>query len=328
MDQHSRSLRFGAAVIACALVFRLFSSGALASVAAWLSNPHIASFLIYTETGRIVRFSSSSEVFSPFSAESPPPAIPAAKPVTFTAEDLALIDIRYLCGYRPELETLLTAPLDWDLTDDEPSVLILSTHATESYTKNGENYTESSAYRTLDENYNMLSIGDRVAQILEQNGISVIRDPELHDYPSYNGSYNHARASIEHYLEEYPSIRLVLDLHRDASDGENGQLRTEATVDGQASAQLMPVMGTDAGGLEHDNWEKNLSLALKLMAQLERQAPGITRPLSLRSQRFNQDLSSGALLIEVGAAGNTHSEALIAAEQLAQAIVALSKGTE
>ena len=128
-------------------------------------------------------------------------------------------------------------------------------------------------------------------------------------------------------MKGYPSIRLVLDLHRDAADTENGQLRTAVdTGDGQI-AQLMLVMGTEEAGLRHPDWEENLSLALKLHATLEGQCPGIMRPLILRSQRFNQDMSPGALLVEVGAAGNTHAEAIAAAEQLAEAIAALAGGT-
>ena len=141
--------------------------------------------------------------------------------------------------------------------------------------------------------------------------------------PSYNGSYAHARKAILSYLKEYPSVQLILDLHRDAADGASGQLRTRATVDGKESAQLMLVVGTDSGGLAHAGWEENLSLALKLQARLEALAPGITRPLSLRAQRFNQDLSPGALLVEVGAAGNTRQEALSAAEMLAEAVARL-----
>ena len=102
-------------------------------------------------------------------------------------------------------------------------------------------------------------------------------------------------------------IQMVLDLHRDASGGAS-QMRTLAHVDGSDSAQLMIVVGTN-----YDTWEENLSLALKLHAQLETACPGITRPLQLRGQRFNEDLSPGGLLIEVGAAGNSHDEALTAA---------------
>ena len=158
--------------------------------------------------------------------------------------------------------------------------------------------------------------------MLGENGIDAVQDREIHDYPSYNGSYTDARNYIRAYLEEYPTIQLVLDLHRDAAEGANGQLRTLANVNGEKAAQLMVVLGTN-----HEAYEENLSLALKLHAQLETQCPGITRPLQLRSQRFNQDLCPGALLIEVGAAGNTHDEAMLAAEQLAEAIAALARGT-
>lgn len=329
MDPYQRSRRFGAAVIACVLVLRLFTSGLPEKIISWLTQPNIAQFLIYLETGRDVRFSASNEVFWEFAPESAQPMAQSEPELpVFSPEDTTLTQMYYACSLRPDLAALLTVPLDWDLTKDEPAVLILHTHTTESYTQQEENYVETSDYRTLDENYNMLSIGARVAEILENSGISVLQDRSLHDYPSYNGSYTDARKSIEQYLSEYPTIRLVLDLHRDAADTADGQLRTVASLDGVTSAQLMLVMGTNAAGQSHDNWEQNFSLALKLQAQLERQAPGITRPTILRAQRFNQDLSPGALLVEVGAAGNSHAEALRAAEELARAIVALCKGTE
>ena len=331
MDQHNRVLRFGAAVIACAAVVRLAAGGAFQPVLNWFSQPNIQSFLIYLETGRNVRFSPSLEVFSDSVGESPAPvipqaAVPEALPV-FSASDTDLVDILYACSLRPDLEALLAKPLSWDLADGEPRVLILHTHATESYTKQGEDYEESSAFRTLDESYNMISIGDRVTELLQAAGITVIHDRSLHDYPSYNGSYTHARNSTAQILAENPGICLILDLHRDASGDLNNQFRPVVSVNGADTAQIMLVMGTNASGLDHPDWEENVSLGLKLQAQLERQAPGITRSMSLRAQRFNQDLSPGALLIEMGAAGNSHAEALRAAEQLAQAIIALSRGT-
>ena len=330
MDHHQKSLRLGAAVILCALLLRLDAG---AAIAGWLQDPTIQSFLIYLETGRNVRFSPSIEETSEPVEESHAPVFyplvetSSPKP-SFSSADLDAVEITYSCSLRPDLEALLTQSLDWDLTGDSPTVLILHTHTTESYTKAGEDYEETSAFRTLDEGYNMLSVGDRVAEILAENGIAVLHDRELHDYPSYNGSYSHARSAIQTYLEEYPSIQLVLDLHRDASGDLNNQIRPLATVDGENSAQLMLVMGTNAARNSHPNWEENLALGLKLQVQLERIAPGITRPISLRSSRFNQDLTTGSLLIEVGAAGNTHAEALKAAEVLAEAIVALSDGTE
>jgi stage II sporulation protein P len=246
----------------------------------------------------------------------------------FLPEDAEAVAVYNQSGLKPDLSGLIGKPLDWDLTLQEPTVLIIHTHATESYTKHGENYTESSDFRTLDEHYNMISIGDRVAEILSSHGISVLHDRDLHDYPSYNGSYASSREAIAEYLQRYPDIQLVLDLHRDASGDLNNQFRPVVQVDGQATAQMMLVMGTDASGQSHPNWQKNLSLGLKLHVTLEQQAPGIMRPLCLRSQRFNQDMTAGSLLIEMGAAGNSHPEALRAAEQLAYAIVTLAQGSQ
>lgn len=340
MDHQQSSLRMGACVIICALLLRLTASGFFQPVAEFLAKPNIAAFLIYLETGRIVRFSPSSEVLEVFAYESAIPdfaleLLTPTQPVqelqlpVFSASDADSVKFKNSAGLDYNAGELMTRPLNWDLTVQEPTVLILHTHTTESYTRSeGEIYEESAAFRTLDEAYNMVSVGERLTQLLEAGGVTVLHDRELHDYPSYNGSYNDARKAMERYLEEYPSIRLVLDLHRDASGDLNNQMRTQATVDGKSSAQIMLVVGTDGTGLKHPNWEDNLALALKLQVQLERCAPGICRNINLRAQRFNQDESSGALLVEVGAAGNTHAEALTAIEVLAEAILDLSKGVE
>ena len=335
MDHDNRSLRMGAAVILFALVLRLGAGGFFQPIADLLCQPNIASLMIYLETGRIVRFSDSSGTSTPFavitsapteSAEPVEPTVPDNAVPVFSAVDAALVEI-YGIESSADTEALLEMPLDWDLTGPEPTVLIYHTHATESFTpSSGEDYVESSAFRTLSEDYNMVSIGTRVTELLEAGGISVIHDRQLHDHPSYNTSYNSSRASVQQYLEEYPSIRLVLDLHRDASGDNNNQMTTAATVDGESSAQLMLVIAAGSSARPVPNWQENLALGLKLHVQLERIAPGICRYVNLRSSRFNQDLSPGALLVEVGAAGNTHQEALTAAEVLAEGILALAQG--
>ena len=255
--------------------------------------------------------------------ESPPPSIPEVTEAplpAFSGEEV--VDLYYAVRKDPDIESLLAKPLEWNLFGEDPAVLILHTHTTESYTRQGEDYRETSSWRTLDPEYNMLAIGSLVAESLEEAGIRVIRVEDLHDYPSYSGSYIRSRQSIRDILKEHPGIQLVLDLHRDAAGEGANQMRTRAKVEAEDSAQLMVVIGTN-----HNAYEENLSLGLKLHVQLEQQNPGIMRPLQLRTQRFNQDLNPGALLIEVGAAGNSHKEARIAATQLAKAIVTLAKGT-
>ena len=324
MKQVQRARRVGAAAICCALVLRLWSGGYGEKLLEFVTSMDMTAFWIYLETGRDVRFSPSLPAFSPDFMESPPAATEETQtePTLPTFAD-AEIELYYATTKNPDIEALLAQPLSWDLRQEPPSVLILHTHTTESYTRKGEDYAESSAWRTADENYNMLAIGDLVGEILEENGIGVLHDRELYDYPSYNGSYTRARKDLKSFLLENPSIRMVLDLHRDAAGEGTTQMKTSATVAGERSAQLMLVVGTN-----YDTYTENLSLALKLHAQLESQCPGITRPLQLRAARFNQDLSEGALLVEVGAAGNTHGEARIAAKELAKAIVALAQGTE
>lgn len=266
----------------------------------------------------------------PFPFESSPPMDYSPEPVrpVFTAEDVQAVKMASSSREEADCEALMESPLSWNLVGSGPTVLIVHTHTSESYEKNGANYRETAAYRTLDENYNMLSIGERVMELLEAEGIRVIHDREFHDYPDYNAAYAHARKGVQSLLQQNPGVQLVLDLHRDASESSADQLRTHALVNGADSAQLMIVLGTGNSGLPNEGWEDNLSLALKLQVTLEAQAPGICRPISLRSQRFNQDLAPHALLVEVGAAGNSREEALAAAEQLAKALATLKYGTE
>jgi stage II sporulation protein P len=314
MEQERRNMRMGILVILCALMLQL-ASDAFVQV---FADPRVASFFVFVETGRWVRF----EVPPPPETEPTTVATePPRQAVSFDIQEAELVEISNFTHYEPDIGALLTSPLSWDLTEGGPAVLIVHTHATESY-------TGTPGYRTEDENHNMLRVGQEIKEILEENGIEVIHDTTLHDEPSYNNAYIYARETIEARLEEYPSIRVVLDIHRDALElSEAVQLSTSATVDGENSAQLMLVMGTDAGNRYHPDWQGNLAVGVKLQVLLERNYPGICRRMQLRTERFNQDLAPGGMLVEVGAAGDTLEEALVAARAFARCLVELSQGT-
>lgn len=326
MKPEEKSLRLGIVIIVAALLLRFFSGGLAEKALAFLSSEKLAAVLLYLETGRIIV--PIPETTAP--AEEPPPPTTPEEPVSlpvFAPEDSSFVEIHNTCSYTVDVQTLLQKPLAWELTGSEPTVLILHSHGSESYTKT-ENYTESSDYRTLNTAYNMISVGDRLAQLLEAGGIHVVHDRSIHDYPSYTDAYDQSRMSVKDYLKQYPSIQLVLDLHRDAVvDGSGKQMPFSVSTEYGKAAQMMLVVGTDAGGLPHPNWEDNMALALKLHVQLEQNCPDICRPINFRRSRFNQDLSAGALLIEMGAAGNNRHEALLSAEFLAQAILQLAHGT-
>ena len=321
MEPEQKAFRIGVTVLICAIVLRLISN--VPETALEKVGPRLSQVLIFLQTGRLVPLDAPAVAEMPtepptVETTAPAPVRPAA--AVFSPEDADLIELRNTTGYDLDIQSLLTQPLHWDLTADGPAVLILHTHGTESY-------AGTDGYRSRDESQNMIAIGDRLAKALTDAGIGVIHDKTLHDADSYNGSYAHARTSIEQHLTEYPSIRLVLDIHRDsAEDAEGKQIDYTVATDNGEAAQLMLVMGSDAGGLTYPAWQENLALALKLHAQLEKHCSGICRPTYLRTSRFNQDLCPGALLVEVGAAGNTQEEALLAADVLAQGILALAYG--
>ena len=330
MDLEQKALRAGAAAILCALTFRLLASPLPQKLISFLADPETAAFVIYLETGRVVRPvpeetepAEASAVPTETATEEPPPtaALPPARPV-FSPSDAEGVELVNVCGYRVDIPAMLAQELRWQLPGEDPTVLILHAHGSECYRGDGENY------RSLEAEENVTSLGAALAERLEEAGIRTVHDRVLHDQPSYNDAYANAREATKTILNKNPSLRLILDLHRDAAEGANGQqLAKSVTVDGAEVAQLMLVVGTDAGGLHHPNWEENLALAVKLQATLEDICPGICRPISFRTQRFNQDLSPGALIVEIGAAGNSREEALRAVEYLARAVEALAWGT-
>ena len=322
-------LRFSTVVIVVALILRLLGGSGLD----FILSPKAASWMFFLQTGRLskpvnIESTGPSQSTVPTTPTTPTPSQPAATSIpTFSPDDAKAITVSSGFSYQADLPALLSQPLSWDLTGSEPTVLIIHSHSTESFT--GGDYQETSPYHTLDADHNMLSIGAHVAKLLEEGGISVIHDTAIHDNPSYDLSYANSRKSIQEYLKRYPSIRLVLDLHRDSyEDSAGNQIAHTVFSQGEALAPLMFVVGTDYGGLTHPNWQQNLSLALKLQTQLEAFCPGICRNLNLRTQRFNQDLSVGSLLVEVGASGNTHAQALKSAEVLAEAILSLALGSK
>ena len=241
-----------------------------------------------------------------------------------TAEDAELVSVRNMAGAIYDPEALLTEPLDFPLSD-EPMILIVHTHATEAYTPaDGDDYTAAGSYRTTDTDHNVVRVGQALAQRLNDNGIPTLHDTTLHDVPGYDDAYERAAAVISRYLEEYPSIRMVIDVHRDAALDENGsEVAVNCSIGDREAAQMMLVMGTDAAGLEHPGWQGNLSMALKLQAWCEKTSPGCFRPLQLRAERYNQYLTPYSILLEVGAAGNTLRQALCSAEFFADRLTDL-----
>ena len=292
----------------------------------FVRDPKTAEFLLFLETGQRVELTEEEpEVLKVVVTAPQPKPVPVTvvkkEPTkTAPAEELSVVG---QCSYAYDKQALLQQQTSLDFSGDGPQILIVHSHSTEAYTpSDGLTYESIPSYRTLDETRNVIAVGAVLAEALRRQGVEVIHDTAVNDYPDYNVSYWNALQRIEQWQAQYPNIQLVLDIHRDAVENEDGEAVALLSTQGEArAAQLMLVVGTDEGGLEHPNWQSNLSNALKLQSVLAGEYPGLCRKLDLRTERFNQHVAPGAMLIEVGTNGNTLTQAKTAAVLLADAVV-------
>ena len=249
--------------------------------------------------------------------EPTPEPTPAPTPEIVPFTDDNGMELRNGTDREVDIAMLMGEPLTQRLSAAGPQILIIHTHGTEAYLPAaGEEYTPSDPYRTTDPERSVIRVGDALCSALEEYGLRVLHDRTLYDYPSYAGSYERAAASIEAYLAEYPDIALVLDVHRDAIGDASTVYKTCAAANG--TAQVMLVCGTDEY-LEHPLWRENLKLALAMQAAAMSANGALMRPIHLAPERYNQQYTTGSLIIEVGTNGNTLSEALAAAELFGRA---------
>ncbi len=224
---------------------------------------------------------------------------------------------------------LLGAEYDFELSSNskEPLVLILHTHATECYSREGSTYYDPLGNtRSTDDDVNMVAVGKTIAEKLNEYGITTLHCTLQHDADSYRDAYSKSADTIKKYLTAYPSIKYVFDIHRDAvMYDDSSKAKAVCKIGDNNAAQIMILAGTDAGGADFPHWRKNLSLALKITDKIEKNHPGIMRSVALRGASYNQQYTDGSLLIEIGTDGNTLSEAKLSGEIFAESFAKLIK---
>ena len=225
-----------------------------------------------------------------------------------------------------EVAEAASAPLPFNIEvgSSEPQVLIMHTHATESYELEDLGWFDPEyTCRRTDTSLNMVAVGAAIAEQLNAAGIVTLQDATLHDYPSYNGSYERSNATVRSYLEKYPSIKVVLDVHRDAIQRDDGtRVKPVADIGGMKAAQVMIICGADVDG-NLPNFKQNLRFASRWQDKMESMFPGLTRPVLFDYRYYNQDLTTGSLLIEMGGHANTLEEAKYSGRLVGQALAAL-----
>ena len=274
---------------------------------------------------------------TPLEPETPDPAadngVPAKTLVPTDPSGYTVCGRVYISNSTSHALTVpeLQQPFAAELSEASPQILILHTHGSEGYTPvPGTEVVWSGDYRTTDYRYNVVRVGDEMAEAFIEAGLSVLHDRTLYDYPSYSGAYDRSLAAIQSYLVQYPSIRFILDVHRDAiEDGQGNQYKAVSEIEGLGTAaQMSLVLGSDGSGLEHPGWMENLRLAASIQQDILERYPTLMRPVLLRNSRYNQHATTGSLLVEVGAAGNSPEEAVLAGRLFAERMAAVIRKEE
>ena len=206
---------------------------------------------------------------------------------------------------------------------NKSNILIFHTHTCESYTPSEKyQYQQTGNFRTTDLNYTVARVGDELSNYLLGFGFNVYHDKTYHDYPAYSGSYNRSLATVQNALKTNPSD-IIIDLHRDAI-GSISNYDPSVKIGEDVAAQVMFVIGTNGGGLNHPNWKQNLKFAIEVQQKANEMYPGLFKPIILRNSRYNQHLGKAACIIEVGATGNTLDQCLNSMKYLAKVFEKLS----
>ncbi len=217
----------------------------------------------------------------------------------------------------PLTEEMMTPNVD---LDNKKDIIIYHTHTCESYTPTeANNYVASGNFRTIDLNYSVARVGTELSNELTNLGFNVNHNTTYHDYPAYTGSYTRGLSTIQSILSNSNNAQFIIDLHRDAL-GNNSGYAPSVQIGEDVVAQVMFVIGSDGGGLEHPNWINNFKLAIKIQEKANEMYPGLFKPIILRDSRYNQHVSKGACIIEVGATGNTLEECNCSMKYLARVI--------
>ncbi len=200
-----------------------------------------------------------------------------------------------------------------------PQVLIIHTHGTECYSD-----TDDTSYRSSNTDKNVVHVGKHLFDTLSKKGISAIHCSEMFDKDSYINAYRNSFLAVNEYLKKYPSIKYVVDLHRDAVQNDSGKYSKVLTSGG--NAQLMFVVGTNEAGANHPEWKENLACAYELQTLVCEQHPDLMRPIYLRKASFNQQLLDGYFILEAGSCANTLDEVLPSVEAFGEVLAKKLKG--
>ena len=210
------------------------------------------------------------------------------------------------------------------------AIVIYHTHTTEAYFPTESSpYRQTSRWRTADSERSVVAVGERLKTILERDyGFSVIHDTTDHEPPKLATAYERSEQTMRAYREQYPSIEVFIDLHRDAYGSEPKEPTDFVTVNGEQLARLMFVVGHGEAYEDKPFYETNRRFAERITDYLADVDPNLVRPIREKTGRYNQHIGAYCLLVEVGHNANTLEQALASVPYLAEGIAYAAAETE
>ncbi len=264
----------------------------------------------------------TAPIFSPVDLTVTVPENPGDGKAIVTKQYASSLSLNNNTEREFDADALVARVPDIDLTGEGPQILIFHTHTTESYNETGQDWYGNNDTRNPDNARNMVHMGEVLSEVLTARGYSVLHCQKRHD-EDFNASYEHSLETVKEYLKKYPSIAVVIDLHRDSLiDSSGTKYRAVTEINGVKAAQVMFLMGAGNNTYPHPKCEENLSLALRIQKEANDRYPGLMRPILIRPLRYNQYLSNGAMLVELGGCGNSPQEAENAARFFGEACAA------
>lgn len=224
--------------------------------------------------------------------------------------------------YSPDIKALLNQGSDLTIYDkSKPTVLIYHSHTTEAYSLLDTGYYISSDARSNNSARNMVRVGDDLAAYLERQGFNVIHDRTIHD-KDYTKSYDNSRVTIEKYLEQYPSVEVTIDVHRDDITYSNKtKVKPTAKINGKKAARMMIISGCEYNRVKNfPDWEENLKFDLQVQNKVNELYPGLMRPILFSERKYNMYETHYSFLLEVGTDANTLDEACYSARLFGNAL--------
>ena len=247
----------------------------------------------------------------------------SSRDYTYLINNFYIVDkTTYTTDKEFDVDKLLEKDLTISINSDKPQVLIYHTHASEAFADSRKNKVEDT----------IVGVGERLTELLEdQYGINVIHDTSVYDmmggsFDRGTKAYAYSLEGVTKILQENPSIKVIIDLHRDQGDKRVTQ------IDGKDTAQIMIFNGLsrnsrgDNVDIPNENLEGNLAFSLQLELQAMKEYPTLMKRIYLKSYRYNLHLVPRATLVELGTSNNTVEEAKNAMEPFAKVIYQVLSG--